>query len=449
MGIFNHKYLIEDIENIFKTDKLNRESEICKLTKLFKAVDNQMVLAIDSPWGTGKTTFLKMWEAQLKKDGYSTVYFNSWKNDFVEDPYIAFIGELRSQVDDRFIGEKFRESAKTLGINLAKALPKVSMKFIENKTGLSIEDYYSSDSFKELIENKIDDYEKSKNSVENFKEELENLSNKIKKETSIKSVEGKPLVIFVDELDRCRPNFAILLLERIKHFFNVKNIIFILGIDREALSNSIKVVYGDGTDINGYLTRFIDLEYTLSQEYNRDYINYLIDKYRFNQIVSTDYSSFKHEFSGCIQAFNLSLRDTEKIISKLYLLFSTIDIKPKKINLIIFMSILHKVSKEAYMGIKMRNTTVERVLEVLPVSINKWFYDSYEEGYIVEANLIYILSDKNRIEYKKKLVEEKKSNEANEKGIRYYESLAEDGDFFINEIIKEITDFIEMYKIKE
>ncbi|WP_270647208.1 KAP family P-loop NTPase fold protein [Paeniclostridium hominis] len=444
MGIFNHEFLIEDKDNIFKNDKLNRDSDICKLTKLFKAVDNQMVLAIDSPWGTGKTTFLKMWEAQLKKDGYSTVYFNSWKNDFVEDPYIAFIGEIKSQVDDRFIGEKFRESAKNLGMNLVKALPKASMKFIENKTGFSIEDYYSSDDFKELIGNKIDEYEKSKNSVENFKAELKNLSSKIKKETSTNSVEGKPLVIFVDELDRCRPNFAILLLERIKHFFNVENIIFILGIDREALSNSIKVIYGDGTDINGYLTRFIDLEYTLSQEYNREYINYLIDKYRFNQIASIDYSSFRHNFSGCIQAFNLSLRDTEKIISKLYLLFSTIGIRPKKINLIMFMLILYKVNKEAYINIKLRNTTVVKLLEVLPEGINKWFYDSYEEGYIVEANLIYILSDKDRIEHKKRLVEENKSNEANEKGIRYYESLYKEGNFYIDDILKYITDFIEI-----
>ncbi|TAN68471.1 hypothetical protein WS9_005855 [Paraclostridium sordellii 8483] len=445
MGIFNHKCLIEDKDNIFKNDKLNRKSEIDKLTKLFKAVDNQMVLAIDSPWGTGKTTFLKMWEAQLKKNGYSTVYFNSWKNDFVEDPYIAFIGELREQLDSSIISKKFEELANEVGKHIVKNIPGAFMKIMKDKTGVDVQAIISEGELESIVSNKLDEYNKTKNSVEKFKEELIKLGlNNIQKTE-------KPIVIFVDELDRCRPDFAISLLERIKHFFNVENIIFILGIDREALSNSIKVVYGDGTDINGYLTRFIDLEYTLSQEYNRDYINDLIDKYRFNQIgyLTFNYTSFRSFFSSCIQAFNLSLRDTEKIISKLYLLFSTINIKPKKINLIIFMLILYKVNKEAYINIKMRNTTVEKLLDILPENIGLWFCDSYEEGYILEANLIYILSDKNRIEHKKKLVEEKKSNEANEKGIRYYESLAEDGDFYINEILKEITDFIEMYKIKE
>ena len=87
MGIFNNQLIINN-DNPFEGDKLERKPEAEKLTGLFEIVDNQMVLAINSPWGTGKTTFLKMWKADLDLKKYATVFFNCWENDFVEEPYL-------------------------------------------------------------------------------------------------------------------------------------------------------------------------------------------------------------------------------------------------------------------------------------------------------------------------------------------------------------------------
>lgn len=84
MGIFNNEIVINE-ENSFENDKLNRECEAGNLTNLFSLVENQMVLAIDSPWGTGKSSFLKMWNQKLRNNGYDTVFFNAWENDFVDD----------------------------------------------------------------------------------------------------------------------------------------------------------------------------------------------------------------------------------------------------------------------------------------------------------------------------------------------------------------------------
>ena len=92
MGIFNNEVIINK-ENPFENDKLNRELEANNLTNLFNLVDNQMVLAIDSPWGTGKSSFLKMWNQKLINEGYDTVFFNAWENDFVE--------EIRVSLSDR------------------------------------------------------------------------------------------------------------------------------------------------------------------------------------------------------------------------------------------------------------------------------------------------------------------------------------------------------------
>ena len=100
MGIFNNEVIINK-ENPFENDKLNRELEANNLTNLFNLVDNQMVLAIDSPWGTGKSSFLKMGNQKLINEGYDTVFFNAWENDFVEDAFIAFVEEIRESLSDR------------------------------------------------------------------------------------------------------------------------------------------------------------------------------------------------------------------------------------------------------------------------------------------------------------------------------------------------------------
>ena len=221
MGIFNNEIIINE-ENPFENDKLNREIEANNLTNLFNLVDNQMVLAIDSPWGTGKSSFLKMWNQKLINEGYDTIFFNAWENDFVEDAFIAFVDEIREALRDRPV-DNLIENAKLLGELMFKNSPKILAKIIEKSTGVNIDDIISTDDVSNLIGDKIDEYKNTKDSIKKFKSELENIA----QETV--NVTGKPIIIFVDELDRCRPDFAIRLLERVKHLFSVKNIIFEIG----------------------------------------------------------------------------------------------------------------------------------------------------------------------------------------------------------------------------
>ncbi|MBK7493258.1 MAG: hypothetical protein IPI17_15895 [Nitrosomonas sp.] len=67
----------------------------------------------------------------------------------------------------------------------------------------------------------------------------------------------KPLFIFIDELDRCRPLYAIELLERIKHLFVYQGIVFVIATDTEQLKHSINAIYGSGFDSTTYLRRFL------------------------------------------------------------------------------------------------------------------------------------------------------------------------------------------------
>ena len=70
---------------------------------------------------------------------------------------------------------------------------------------------------------------------------------------------GNRLVIFVDELDRCRPDFAVKLLERIKHYFTDEQITFVFSVNIEELVKTIQCFYGEKFDANRYLGRFFDM----------------------------------------------------------------------------------------------------------------------------------------------------------------------------------------------
>src|SRR5688572_2299438 len=96
----------------FDGDQLDRQETANILTSLLSKVKTPLVVAIDSPWGTGKSTFLRMWKASLEKDGFSCLLFNAWDNDFTQDPLIALIGEINAQMEWAKIPKEYRSGAQ-------------------------------------------------------------------------------------------------------------------------------------------------------------------------------------------------------------------------------------------------------------------------------------------------------------------------------------------------
>lgn len=118
-------------------------------------------------------------------------------------------------------------------------------------------------------------------SIKDFKKSLEQFIDK--------ECENKPLVFIVDELDRCRPNYAVSILEQIKHFFSVKNIVFVLSIDKEQLGHAVKGVYGsDCIESDEYLRRFIDIEYSIPDPEPGKYLEFLYQYYKFHEFFKNE-----------------------------------------------------------------------------------------------------------------------------------------------------------------
>lgn len=240
----------------FDGDALGRR-ELCEgLENFIENSTTPYTLAVTASWGSGKTVFLQILEAYLRKQGFQCVFFDAWKADFYDNALPALIGEIEKQIKE--IPEDFSDKAKQLGKTLvsldtvlavvtalAKALPGG-----EEATGAISKAVEKS--FQE--HNSIEHYIEYKKALKEFKESLESFA--LDKENG-QPENSKPLVILVDELDRCRPDFALDVLEKIKHVFDIESVFFAFGLNKEELEKTIKTVYGE-IDTKRYFRKFFD-----------------------------------------------------------------------------------------------------------------------------------------------------------------------------------------------
>lgn len=327
------KELLIPEDNPFLNDSLNRKESAEALTQFVLSTVDPMVVCIDAPWGQGKTTFLRMWEQHLKNNQIPTIYFNAWENDFSDDALISLIGEIGSALSDlsttadKSKAREYFEKAKIIGINLIKQSVPVAAK-IATAGALDL-DKFTEQAIASLSESiakeQIEKYEISKKSIQAFRESLKILAK------TFSENDPKPLVFIIDELDRCRPNYSINVLEKAKHFFNVDNIVFVLGADKEQLGSSIKAVYGEGLNINGYLRRFIDFDYLLPPPKKGEYIKTLFEKFGFKDYFSKktgresqyEQGQALSMFEELFDLYKLTLREQEHCCSLLSLAIRT------------------------------------------------------------------------------------------------------------------------------
>lgn len=325
--------------NPFQNDQLERNKVADNLTLLVQSTTQPFVICIQAPWGWGKSTFIKMWKAQLETMGHICFYFNAWENDFVSDPLIAFVGEINKTTLDKSLMGQLSAQIKKLqnfgGKIVRRALPltiqiatqgllgQESIKKASDilfTTSNEIANFAS-----ELAEEKIRQYESDKNGIMEFRNEL----TKLVRSLSMGSDRRPPVVFFIDEMDRCRPEFTILMLERIKQVFSVEGIIFVLGTDRTQLEQSVKSVHGQEIDKDGYLRRFIDFSVNLPEPTVEKYFKFLFDRFKLQEIFAKRRSgreeseSLMRTFVNLAKSYHFSLRVIEQCFTEINLVLRT------------------------------------------------------------------------------------------------------------------------------
>ncbi|PZR28684.1 MAG: hypothetical protein DI535_05990 [Citrobacter freundii] len=299
---------------------LDRKKYAAVLSEVLKTYSDGFVLALNSQWGTGKTTFVRMWQQYLKNEGFATLYFNSWENDFDTNPLTALLAELKNILpsDKQIAFNKLLKKSGVLAQNVLPALAKaVAKKYIDiEEVSAGIEGLTKAAT--ELLKDEIKSYTARQKGLVDFKEQLQQF---------VGELGTKPFVFFIDELDRCKPAYAVELLEQIKHFFSVPGIVFVLSIDKVQLGHCIRGAYGsEALNTEEYLKRFIDLEFTLPEPDEQRFCTYLFNYFSFGDFfdnnsrknaseLKLDGRNFIDFSASLFKGHKLTLRQQEKLFA--------------------------------------------------------------------------------------------------------------------------------------
>ena len=366
---FRPKHIKPSPKNPFGADLLNRKQYADVLTQIVKHAEDGYTLSINADWGYGKTTFVKMWEAMLQSEEYKTIYFNAWESDFVADPMMALIDGLRNGFKTKDLpAEK---------LQLAKAFWKTATKLVQ-----LVPQYRIVGEIAEAIQEGIgectednDELQKCtsiKQLVYTFRKQLSDFAKTID--------EQKQLIVFVDELDRCRPDYAVQMLERIKHFFAIDNIIFVLSIDKKVLCKSIKAIYGGlEIDTEAYLRRFVDLEFDMPEPDIDLFAKALFDQKEIGKYFTTYYDaisgeqrdeSLKSTLIDCFLSQSTSLRDVEKYYSRLEIILNSQSLPHASVDLIAYLLYLYMFHRDVYEELRQMDMDVPNMWGNLVLLIN-------------------------------------------------------------------------------
>ena len=333
------------IHEPFRNDLLGRKDSADGLSELLKSCEDSLVLCINGRWGDGKTTFLKMWRQHLINFSFRTLYFNAWENDFSDDALVSLIGEFDVMIETSgkrdattAKAKSYLRKAKRFGAVLIKKGIPIGIRLatsglinIDANVAEKIPDDIEkslSEAAERLANEQIENYQASKKTVAGFKEQLKEFAEHV---TAPKQGQERlPLVIFVDELDRCRPSYAVQVLEKIKHLFNVPNIVFVLAMDKEQLGYSVRAMYGQGMDSDGYLRRFIDLDYNLPIPQGVRFFRAQFDRFGLREFFAkrtgsnaSDYKDISELLTQLFGGFRFTLREQEHSFALLSLAIRT------------------------------------------------------------------------------------------------------------------------------
>ncbi|PJG41898.1 P-loop ATPase [Acinetobacter tandoii] len=331
---------LDNIQTAWEGDLWDRKRLGIQLTNYVDRLNCGAVLALDARWGEGKTWFVRNWQKHLEDENHHVIYLDAFANDYLDDPFLVITSEITNVLSkDKKTKRKVKkliDLSASVGTALLPSLPKVALTLGLHLVGAGFlggifQNGYenaqneidklsdeTSDRIKESIQEKIAGHEAEKKTLEEFKKHLaqtvENLD--------------KPLVFIIDELDRCRPDFAIRLIERIKHFFDIPKIVFVLVMNKPQLLQSIKTYYGYDPVLSGdYLEKFVDFTVHLST--NRD--EYDFEGVIRNQLFRVgELESLEHTNEFFVWALGLQLdkklnsRELTKKINK-YALLRTSD----------------------------------------------------------------------------------------------------------------------------
>ena len=344
-------------------------------------------MALDSKWGGGKTTFMKMWAAHLRNEGFPVAEFNAWETDFSGDPFVALSSKLEEHFDAVSHDEvaqataRFAEAAKRLALRAAPVVIRVASQGLLDSGGLGQALAAEVSSY---AENRLLNFREAQESIYDFREVLQQKALDLSKGNGDRS-----LFVMIDEMDRCRPSYAVELLEVSKHLFSADRIIFVLAVNRSQLAHSVKTLYGVEFDAQGYLHRFFDLDYTLPSPDREQFVLKAFHETGLNAYFSSFSGPLEHvsTMSARLLAWStLDLRSIAQAVRRLTLACASLgDAYPGVTAGLCIACVLRALDSELYHHLRNGDIPDMKIIDRLYSIGNLKNLQHTPEGFILEA----------------------------------------------------------------
>lgn len=258
------------IEDPWADDILDRKRFGKMLANLVEGVSQPFVVSLKGEWGSGKSIFLRRFMAELETRAprIPTIFVDAWKYDYYEDPLYALVSAVETAISEH---ERSRgETGNVMGIakpmfgataKLIAPLAKIAGASVDLLTSGSVSTL--ADGIGELGDALFKANAEKRDAHAELRKRLLEARNYLlglDRDQIQRSPGSQKVVVIIDELDRCRPDYAIRLLERIKHFFDLPGYLFLIAVDGENIHAAVRTLYGQSVDGERYLRKFFDLE---------------------------------------------------------------------------------------------------------------------------------------------------------------------------------------------
>ena len=347
-----------NVTDVWAGDKLGYEGIGHAFTNLVKSIDTEKVISIEAGFGRGKTFFRRAWAEQLRTAGEVVVEVDVQQSDHSGDPVITLLGALIDALprNTDSPGKKALQSAKKIGAVGTRALTRAVLKsgadeVFEALSSSAIDGLDSFDALDSLIQGVGSEMSKvasqliaSQMAAEKVRktelpEQLEAL-----RAALVEGSESKRVVVIIDELDRCHPEYAISFLEATKLVFSQSGFVFCLMVNANYLESLARHRFGVAKSDEKYLDKFVDLR--LKLEAKPDTFRTAVYEMACNLPLAIPYGEGKEfsveraaELAGTLAAkCGFSMRKTERILLKVEVALRCYADRPLDAPLLVFLA---------------------------------------------------------------------------------------------------------------
>ena len=280
--------------------------------------------AIDGAWGSGKSFVLEKFEKQLSaiqseetaNDKFIVFHYDCWKYDYYEEPLIAIVAAMLDTIkeEQRLLPEDVGDAVKLSLRTAVTVLEAMAKEYYKNKIGIDLVEVAHT-VLEEHDGAKVDNFD----ALYAFKRALEETRKGMKEIAT-----DKTMVIIVDELDRCLPEYAIKVLERLHHVFvDIDNVIVIISMDKSQLEHSVKEIYGN-INVDNYLRKFISFKASLDNGTLKGYAEKFLSYFSMFEYTEDEHAEIEKFFSDIL--VNMDMRTVEHIFRKAEMIHNIVNI---------------------------------------------------------------------------------------------------------------------------